>query len=45
MPIVLRKSGECWSVVGECYLHGVMGGEVVRQVEAGGLRLGVIALC
>jgi hypothetical protein len=44
VPIVLRKSGEGWSVVGECYLHGVMGGEVVRQVEAGELRLGDIAL-
>jgi hypothetical protein len=27
MPYVLRRKGECYELVGECYMHGVMRGE------------------
>lgn len=26
-PFILRSRSECWELVGECYVHGVMGGE------------------
>jgi hypothetical protein len=29
MPIILRKSGSEWRVVGPCYVHGIMRGEAV----------------
>ncbi|KAI1287920.1 heterokaryon incompatibility protein-domain-containing protein [Xylaria venustula] len=31
MPLVLRKSGDGWTVIGECYVHGVMEGEVLES--------------
>ena len=30
-PLILRESGDGWTVVGECYIHGVMYGEVVEM--------------
>lgn len=34
MPFLLRRSAENGSVlVGDCYLHGVMDGELVHSVE------------
>ncbi|CAG1963057.1 unnamed protein product [Fusarium graminearum] len=27
-PLVLRKAGDGWKLVGECYMHGVMYGEI-----------------
>ncbi|KAL4724311.1 hypothetical protein ACLX1H_008924 [Fusarium chlamydosporum] len=32
-PLVLRESGKGWKLVGECYLHGIMYGEVVAQED------------
>ncbi|KAK7755418.1 hypothetical protein SLS62_002645 [Diatrype stigma] len=29
VPMVLRENGDGWVVVGECYVHGVMDGEVL----------------
>ncbi|KAJ3541188.1 hypothetical protein NM208_g4725 [Fusarium decemcellulare] len=29
-PMVLRRSGKYWVIVGECYVHGIMYGEVVE---------------
>ncbi|KAI1349839.1 heterokaryon incompatibility protein-domain-containing protein [Xylaria sp. FL0043] len=31
MPLVLRKAGDGWLVIGECYVHGVMDGEVLAS--------------
>jgi hypothetical protein len=30
VPLVLRKEGRQWNLVGECYLHGVMSGEAIE---------------
>jgi hypothetical protein len=30
VPIVLRREGRSWRVVGECYVHGIMDGEVLK---------------
>ncbi|KAG8353910.1 hypothetical protein FVEN_g8162 [Fusarium venenatum] len=27
-PLIVRRSGEAWKLVGECYVHGVMYGEI-----------------
>ncbi|KAL6918530.1 hypothetical protein FSST1_010025 [Fusarium sambucinum] len=27
-PLIIRRSGEAWRLVGECYVHGVMYGEI-----------------
>ncbi|KAH7336283.1 heterokaryon incompatibility protein-domain-containing protein [Rhexocercosporidium sp. MPI-PUGE-AT-0058] len=32
-PYALRKKEKCWQFVGECYVHGVMKGEAVRDLE------------
>jgi hypothetical protein len=26
LPLVLRPKGNCWELIGECYIHGVMDG-------------------
>ena len=31
VPFVLRPCGEEYELVGECYVHGIMNGEVIRQ--------------
>ncbi|KAF2685248.1 hypothetical protein K458DRAFT_450180 [Lentithecium fluviatile CBS 122367] len=39
-PLVLRRDGEAWRVVGEAYVHGVMDGEAVSgDVEWGNICL------
>lgn len=30
-PFVLRAQGQSWSLVGECYVHGVMNGEAFDE--------------
>jgi hypothetical protein len=36
IPILLRRLNvKCWQVVGECYIHGFMYGEVLELVNAG----------
>ncbi|WYZ44157.1 hypothetical protein EsH8_VII_000593 [Colletotrichum jinshuiense] len=40
-PMVLRQSGERWELVGECYVHGAMYGEILK----GGLEVNDIVLC
>jgi hypothetical protein len=32
-PIVLRESGHAWTIVGECYVHGAMHGELYERTE------------
>jgi hypothetical protein len=31
VPLVLRKEGEIWTLVGECYVHGIMNGEAFEE--------------
>jgi hypothetical protein len=33
MPFVLRKSGNDWKLVGDCYVHGIMDGEMIVPVK------------
>ena len=33
LPYILRKIGERWELVGECYVHGVMHGEAFKEEE------------
>ncbi|KAG0651481.1 hypothetical protein D0Z07_1555 [Hyphodiscus hymeniophilus] len=33
MPFVLRKSGEDWKLIGDCYVHGIMDGELVTPPD------------
>lgn len=31
---VLRGGPDCWELVGECYIHGFMDGEAVKDSDA-----------
>lgn len=31
MPVVMRSNDECWTFVGQAYVHGIMDGEVVTR--------------
>lgn len=45
-PLILRRAGNgAYCVVGECYVDGVMNGEVMRGVEAGRYQTKDIVLC
>jgi hypothetical protein len=33
MPFVLRQSGSDWKLVGDCYVHGIMDGELVVPLD------------
>ncbi|KAE8451541.1 hypothetical protein EG329_003614 [Mollisiaceae sp. DMI_Dod_QoI] len=39
IPMAIRQRGTGYEVIGECYLHGFMGGEALRLLEAGKLKL------
>ena len=50
VPFVLRNTGvnetgkETWQLIGECYVHGVMKGEVMAELESGTLKLSSIII-
>jgi hypothetical protein len=37
-PFVLRRHGDCFKVIGETHVQGIMDGEVMEAVRAGGLE-------
>jgi hypothetical protein len=37
--MVFRPDGAYWRLIGECYLHGIMDGEVAERVERGESKL------
>jgi hypothetical protein len=46
MPMVLRPAGEgLWSLVGECYLHGMMRGEAAAMVLEGQAEMTEFRIC
>ena len=45
VPLVLRPRGEHHEIIGECYIHGIMRGEVMQGVEEGKRRLEDISIC
>jgi hypothetical protein len=36
VPLVLREVEGCYNIIGECYVHGIMNGEPVRDLEGKG---------
>jgi hypothetical protein len=44
-PMVLRPSGSLYQVVGACYIHDIMKGEVMEWLDAGRFQLEEITLC
>jgi hypothetical protein len=45
VPFVLRQLDEdYWMLVGECYLHGFMDGEILEEEKAGSVKFEVFAL-
>jgi hypothetical protein len=45
MPFVLRPEGENYSLVGECYMYGLMEGQAVDAWRNGGLRDRTFSIC
>jgi hypothetical protein len=45
VPLVLRKEGERFRVLGEGYVHGIMSGELQEMLEQGTRKLVDITLC
>jgi hypothetical protein len=46
MPFVLRKSSDDWTIVGDCYVHGIMDGGLIvplKEIEAGADEISVDA--
>ncbi|PQE08917.1 heterokaryon incompatibility protein [Rutstroemia sp. NJR-2017a WRK4] len=44
-PLVLRREGERFRVIGEAYVHGIMAGELQGMLEQGTRKLVDITLC
>jgi hypothetical protein len=45
VPLVLRREKEMFRVIGECYVHGIMSGEVMALLERGDAEMKDITLC
>lgn len=45
VPLILRREGECFRVLGECYVHGIMSGEVSKMVNQEEMEMTDITLC
>ena len=39
MPFILRPEGSYYTLVGECYVHGIMDGEVLEAAQDGSIQL------
>ena len=44
VPVILRSAGQGYSVIGECYIDGIMDGEVMGSLRAGDAQLRSFAL-
>ncbi|KAH0538457.1 hypothetical protein FGG08_004955 [Glutinoglossum americanum] len=44
-PVLLRPKAECFEVIGECYVEGMMSGEALQWVEEGKCTMEDIKLC
>jgi len=38
-PVVLREIGSSWGIIGECYVHGIMYGELYQDMDSRKLTL------
>ena len=45
MPVVVRPKGECYEMIGTCFVEGLMKGEVAEGIEQGRFGTEKICLC
>jgi len=38
VPLIMRRDGDCWTLVQSSYVHGLMEGEAMEQLREGKLR-------
>jgi hypothetical protein len=38
-PVVLRPNGDGFEFIGECFIHGIMDGELIKEYEEGSIQL------
>ena len=43
-PVVLRRQGEYYNILGTCYVHGIMYGEIVRKHQSEGKKAEVFVI-
>ena len=43
-PVVLRRQGEYYNILGTCYVHGIMDGEIVRKHQSAGKKAEVFVI-
>jgi hypothetical protein len=41
----LRRKGDCYTYLGDCYLHGFMDGEALQRLENGTAKLERVRVC
>lgn len=44
-PVLLRPKGDCFQMVGECYVEGLMLGESLEWLESGECKIEDISIC
>jgi hypothetical protein len=44
VPYTLRSKGQAYELIGECYVHGIMGGEAVSDFDKAGKDFDEIVL-
>ena len=44
-PLILRPQGKYFRVIGECYIHGIMRGEIAKDIKDAQLQMEEILLC
>ena len=43
-PLVLRPRGDYFHLIGECYVHGIMRGEIAKDIGGGHLRVHEVSI-
>ena len=43
-PLILRPQGDIFNLIGECYVHGIMRGEIAKDIEDGRLLMHDISI-
>ncbi|KIM99807.1 hypothetical protein OIDMADRAFT_181179 [Oidiodendron maius Zn] len=45
VPFVMRQDGSTWRLIGDCYVHGIMDGEISNLLDSGELDCQMFDLC